>query len=310
MASRWRHRSAAASAIVLLILGLLAAPLAPRPATAEHSAARPGSPVLLERLPYATDRVLDLYLPPGSSGPRSPGSPAVVLVHGCCGDRSDLGRLAEGIAAAGALVFNADWGGIDADAQFPDAFEDVACAVRFARARAPAVSGASRVPVVLAGWADGALAATVVAAAGDDLDNDRCRYASLSPRPDAVVGIAGFYGWPLPVPAEYDTARAEEFFGGSPDSAPAAWARATPYASVATAPPTVLLVGTTDVLAADARRYAAALRQARRTVRLVQIPPHGDQTLLSPRTAEGRTVVAEILATTARAANAPSGDHG
>lgn len=310
MADRWVRPSAAASVVFLLVSWALLGVPARRSIEVGGVAAPPSRPALLERVPYATGRVLDVHLPPGSSGRRQvPGSPVVVLVHGCCGDRSDLGRLAEAISGAGALVFNADWAGIDADARFPGAFEDVACAVRFAHARARDLGG-EPARVVLAGWEDGALAATVVAAAGDGFDDQRCRYPRASPFPDAVVGIAGFYGWPLPVPTEYDTARAEDFFGGSPQSAPTAWERATPYAVVSAAPATVLLVGTTDPLTADARRYAVALQQARRTVRLVEIPPHGDQTLISPRTAEGRTVVAEVLGAACAVPDVPRTDVG
>jgi acetyl esterase/lipase len=218
-------------------------------------------------------------------------------VHGCCGDRSDLGRLAEALAAAGALVLNADWAGIDARARLPDAYEEVACTVRFARARA-ATFGGDPGRVVLAVWSDGALAPAVVAVGGDTFDAGRCAYPDMSAQPDAIVGIAGFYGWPLPVPTWYVTARAEAYLGGTPASAPWAWARATPYGwSVnGDAPPAVLLVGTTDPLVEDARRYAAVQRASGRSVLLRELAPAGDQTLLSPRTREGRTVVAEVLA--------------
>src|SRR3954447_23650587 len=151
MTTRWTRRSAAAG-VLLLVAGVLGDPLTPPSADVGGSAAPPGRVELLERVPYADGRVLDVYLPPGSSAGRpAAGSPAVVLVHGCCGDRSDLGRLAEGVSAAGALVFNAGWAGIDADARFPGAYEDVACAVRFAHARARALGGGPA-PVVLAGW--------------------------------------------------------------------------------------------------------------------------------------------------------------
>jgi acetyl esterase/lipase len=246
----------------------------------------------VEAVPYADGAVLDVHRP---SRPSDGPAPVVVLVHGCCGDRADLGKLAEALAAAGLLTFNADWAGIDADARFPGAYEEVACAVRFARARAASFGGDPE-RVVLAGWSDGALAATVVGQTGDSFASARCREPDASARPDAVVGIAGFYGWPLPVPGRYVTPRAETFFGGSPSTVPDAWALATPYSSIASAarPTTVLLVGTTDPLLADARRYAAALIDAGRAVRLLAIPPGGDQVLISPRTTEGRTVVGEI----------------
>jgi acetyl esterase/lipase len=251
---------------------------------------------LSEAIPYARGAVLDVHRPP-SDGARGAARPPVVLVHGCCGDRSGLGRLAEALAAAGALVLNADWAGIDADARFPAAYEEVACAVRFARARAAALGG-DPARVLLAGWSDGALPAMVVATGGDTFDATRCVQPEGSARPDAVVGIAGFYGWSLPVPARYVTPRAEAFFGGPPSSAAEAWARATPYGWPVDEdePPALLLVGVTDPLIHDARRYASAQRAAGRPVRLLEFTEAGDQSLLSPRTREGRTVVAEVLA--------------
>jgi acetyl esterase/lipase len=272
-----------------------------RAVEASSSQAAPG---LVEAVPYARGAVLDVHRPPPGGVPAGGARPpTVVLVHGCCGDRADLGWLAEALTGAGALVLNADWAGIDADARFPDAYEEVACAVRFARARAGDFGG-DPARVVLAGWSDGALAATVVATGGDTFDAARCVHPDASARPDAVVGIAGFYGWPLPVPARYVTPRAESFLGGTPASAAESWARATPYGwpTGVDEPPAVLLVGTTDPLVDDARRYAAAQRAAGRSVRLLELPQAGDQTLLSPRTREGQTVVAEVMAAGGRSA--------
>ncbi len=246
---------------------------------------------------YASGRSLAVYRP--TATPPTDGDlrrPVVVLVHGCCGDRSDLNRLAEALVAAGSVVLNADWAGMDADARFPGAYADVACAVRFANAHAASLGGGAR-PVVLAGWSDGALAAAVVGAVGARFDSARCRYPHEEPWPDAVVGIAGFYGWPLPVPDRYVTPRGVRFFGSPPRQRPDAWRTATPYAWLTDGRmvPTTLLVGEGDLLLPDARRYAEALRSAARPVRLAVLPYGGDGTLLSPRTSEGRSVVAELL---------------
>jgi len=275
----------------------------PADARAEESTAAPAPVRLLEGLPYVSGAALDVHRPPAAQNTAGSAPPTVVLVHGCCGDRSDLGKLAEALAAAGAMVLNTDWAGFDADARFPEAYEDVACAVRFAHERAAGLGGDPG-RVVLVGWSDGALVASVVAAGGDTFDARRCRHPDASARPDAVVGIAGFYGWPVPVPPRYVTPRSEAFFGGSPATAAEAWARGTPYSwlRTGTAAPAVLLVGTTDPLVADARRFAAAVERAGGAVRLLELPPAGDQTLLSPRTREGRTVVAEVLGAGVRAA--------
>jgi acetyl esterase/lipase len=152
--------------------------------------------------------------------------------------------------------------------------------------------------VALLGWSDGALVAAAIAGAGDRLGRGRCAEPGPSARPDALVAADGFFGWPLPVPSRYVTARAERFLGGSPARAPRPWRDATPFSWLDAPgwPDQVrLLAGTTDPLAADARRFAAALRRHHRAVRLVLLTPHGDQSLLSPRTEEGRAVVRETL---------------
>ncbi|WP_448609192.1 alpha/beta hydrolase [Geodermatophilus sp. URMC 60] len=270
--------------------GSLSRPDGAGPAAAASPAAPP-----LEQDAHASGAVLDVHRPDGSRATTP--TPVVVLLHGCCGDRADLTKLAEALARAGALVFNADWAGIDADARFPDAYEEAACAVRFARERASGLGGDPH-RVILAGWSDGALVATVLAVAGDTFDPARCRYHAASAVPDAVVGIAGFYGWPVPVPDAYVTPRAERFFGGPPDALPQSWTWATPYAWLDGVPtlPAVLLAGIEDPLVDDARRYADELTRHGRPVRLVEVPAAGDQTLISPRTREGRIVVAEVLA--------------
>jgi acetyl esterase/lipase len=286
---RVARRVCAALAVTGLVLGCGGS--LSRPDGAAPAAAAPP----LTQHAHARGVVLDIHRPDGS-GARTP-APVVVLLHGCCGDRADLTKLAEALARAGALVLNADWAGIGADSRFPDAYEEAACAVRFARERADGLGGDPR-RVVLAGWSDGALVAAVLAAAGEWFDPARCRYPAASAVPDAVVGIAGFYGWPVPVPDAFVTPRAERFFGGPPDAVPQAWTWATPYAWLdgASTLPAVLLAGIEDPLLGDAQRYADELTRHGRPVRLVEVPAAGDQTLISPRTREGRIVVAEILA--------------
>jgi acetyl esterase/lipase len=254
--------------------------------------AAPVARIVAEPLTYARHRQLDVY---AGSTPRR-GLPVVVMVHACCGDRADLGKLAEAVAAAGAIVMNVDWAGIKKDAQFPDAYADVACAVRFARARAADFGGDSA-DVTLLGWSDGAMASAVVAAAGDHLDRSQCVYTSASSVPDALIGVAGFYGWTLPVPPVFVNDRARAFLGGTPQQAPRAWHDATPYGWLRSAFPNcvTLVVGVTDPLVENAKSYAAALRGAGHRVRLVVAPSKGDQSMISPRTREGRTTVREAL---------------
>lgn len=288
-----RRRSAAAAAVTGLALALLLAG-STRTDPVHQPAAAP-SLLVGAGVPYATGRVLDVYRPAGRHGPY----PVVVMLHGCCGDRSDLLKLAEATAAAGVLVLNANWAGLNADAAFPAAYQDAACAVRYAR-WAAAGWGGDPSRVTLLGWSDGALVASVLALAGPRFAGHRCRAPALDPRPDALVGVGGYYGWRLPVPRRLVTARTVRFFGGTPETAARSWHDATPYGWLsAPAGPVraTLLVGQQDPLRADAGAFAAALRRAGHRVSLVVVPPAGDQSLISPRTEEGRVTVREIVAT-------------
>jgi len=264
---------------------------------AVHTSASTAPTLLLAAdVPYATGRSLDVYRLPAA--PDHP-LPVVVMLHACCGDRSDLVKLAEATAAAGALVLNADWAGLDADARYPGAYEDAACAVRYARSAA-AHYGGDPARVALLGWSDGALVAAVVALAGPRLHPGRCRARGVGARPDALVGVGGYYGWTLPVPPRLVNARTVRLFGGTPTTASRAWHDATPYAWLRSRigpARTTLLVGATDPLRADAVAFAAAMRRAGHPTAVVVAPPAGDQSMISPRTEEGRTTVREILAT-------------
>jgi acetyl esterase/lipase len=250
--------------------------------------------ITAEAVRYTMGLDQDVYRPT-SAGARLP---VVVMVHGCCGDRADLGSIPAAVAMAGAVVYNADWGGLRRGSRFPSAYAHVGCAVAYARATAPRYGGDSD-RVTLLGWSDGALAAAVVSAGGWRWVDPGCAVPNGRQSPDALVGVAGFYGWPLPVPTEYAGPRAVRFLGGTPASAPKAWTQATPYGWLGSPMPrcVTLLVGRTDPLAADARRYSDALSRWHHQVRLVVVTPAGDQGMLSPRTEEGLTTVHETVST-------------
>jgi acetyl esterase/lipase len=243
---------------------------------------------------YARGQTLDVYKSHATTHMKT--SPVVVQLHGCCGDRTNLSQLAEALTAAGATVFNVDWPGIDADSRYPHAYEAVACAVRFARARA-AGYGADPERLALLGWSDGALAAAVVALHGDTYSSQACVVRDGSAVPDLLVGVAGFYGWQLPVPDEYATERAVRFMGGTPQQAQQAWHDATPYSWIHEEPavPMLLLASVEDPLRYDALAFAAAGKEGGILVRTVSVAPSGDASMISPRTYGGRTTVAETL---------------
>lgn len=215
------------------------------------------------------------------------GLPVAVLLHGCCGDRSDLTLLARAIADTGVVTVNADWGGLSAGG-FPSGVSRAACALVAGR-DAAVEHGGDPSRLVLVGWSDGAMVAALVA-----LGAVGCPGAPAAP-PPALLTIGGWFGWPGPAPVQRD-ARAEAWFGGPQADVPDAWAAGNPYRALGGGRGlrAHLLVGEQDPVAPESERFAAALEAAGAQVRLSVLPYAGDQTLLSARTEEGRTVVRAV----------------
>jgi acetyl esterase/lipase len=171
----------------------------------------------------------------GIARPRSGGPwPVVVVVPG--GPRppdSDqhLGDFAGLVASQGVVVLVANyragpaWGG-----GFPSSYQDMACAVRFARENAAQWGGdGSRVTLVAHSY--GAFVASVLALSVDAFtpNADACLTTTGSPIPDAFVGIAGVYSQ-----EGVSTEFLDAFFGGTKEQQSVAWAAGDPYALVAT----------------------------------------------------------------------------
>lgn len=268
----------------LAVLALLAV-------LAVHALPLPGVEVMRE-LPYTGATTLDVYAPAHGHG-----RPVLVLLHGCCGAKADLSQLAWEAAAGGAVVYNVTWQNMQGGGRFPTAYQQAACAVRFARATATRYGGATG-RVTLLGWSDGAMLAAVVANAGDDFSGE-CLAQGHSALPDAVVGVGGFYGWPARggVDARYITPRTVRFFGGSPARAPAAWAAGNPYTQLGRnrRVGVALIVDANDPLLDDNRRFLAALRAAGHHATLTVVAGGDPLTLISPRTDQGRATLRETL---------------
>jgi acetyl esterase/lipase len=96
--------------------------------------------------------------------------------------------LAESLAESGALVFNATYR--TSNGGYPESFEDVACAVRYAASRAGEFSDAEGALTVVAHSA-GAQLASVIALVGDTFDGD-CPVDG-SALPASFIGLAGPY---------------------------------------------------------------------------------------------------------------------
>jgi acetyl esterase/lipase len=117
--------------------------------------------------------------------------PAVIIVHGVA-DQSMSGfqPLAEAIASEGAVVYNID---VDSTIPWITAIEQVACAVRYARAHGVDFGGGPS-EVLLLGNSTGAAVASVVALGGADFAGP-CAAAGASAEVDAFVGYEGDYDY-------------------------------------------------------------------------------------------------------------------
>ena len=165
--------------------------------------------------------------------PRAAGPwPVVVAVPGgpaAPGIRSGLGEFAQLVAGQGAVVFVADyrespeWGGGS-----PTTYQDIACAIRFARAHAAEYGGDGR-RVTLVAHSLGPFFATTAALSADPFEPapGTCLTTAGATKPDAFIGIAGIYSQ-----AGVTSGFLDSFFGGSQTAAPAAWAAGDPFAVI------------------------------------------------------------------------------
>ena len=220
------------------------------PTAAPTQVALPASPTIyvVSNLPFtksvdcggsSCQVLLDAYVPAGS-GP----FPIAVLIRGGpsgFGGRAYLDPFASELARAGILVFNADYR--DTASQgggYPTAFEDVACAIRFARAEAGTYRGDSG-PVTLVGHSLGGWVGSVVA-----LDSTEFQGGCLANgfgRPDAFVGLAGNYQ----IESGKNASDLSIFFGGSAADTAAARASSNPFSyATGTSIPVWLIAGTAD----------------------------------------------------------------
>jgi acetyl esterase/lipase len=183
---------------------------------------------------------LDVYIPAGP-GP----FPTVVLARGGpsgMGGRSNLDRFAKALASRGLLVFNADYRDVaEEGGGYPNAFQDLSCAVRFARSQASRYHGDAG-PVTLVGHSLGGWVGSVVALDADEFTGG-C-LAGGSGRPDAFVGLAGNYR----LDADEVSSDLNQFFGGSASETAAARNASNPFSYATRSPiPVRLVAGGWDV---------------------------------------------------------------
>ena len=222
--------------------------------------------------------------------PRAAGPwPVVVAVPGgpgAPGTRSYLADFAQLVAGQGAVVFVADyreapeWGGGS-----PTTYQDIACAIRFARAHASEYGGDGK-RVTLVAHSLGPFFATTAALSGDSFEPQpgTCLTKGGSTKPDAYVGIAGIYSQ-----AGVTSGFLDSFFGGSQSQAPAAWAAGDPFAVIrqtgANKIPVRLIHGELDgnVRPQSSRDFELALEAAGFDSQLTVIPQADHGSVLEHR---------------------------
>ena len=222
---------------------------------------------------------LDRYDGVGS-GPH----PALVVIHGGSWRNGDKGEGSTDptvtnriFAGQGITVYDIEYRLVPV-ATFPAQLDDVLCALGHVRAHA-ALDNIDPERVALLGRSAGAHLALVAAyRAGRDPLPDGCS------RPATVRGVISLYGptdlaHDYRVPSDPDlingSAAIADFIGGTPDSAPAAYALATPQRSLdRPVPPTLLIHGLADQIVKpfNSESLAAALSQNGNAVALVELP--------------------------------------
>ena len=182
---------------------------------------------------------VDVYVPSGP-GPYA----TVVLLRGGpggVGGRSYVEEWAYQLAADGLLVYSIDVRDLASEGGgYPQAMQDTACAIRYARATATNYNGDGST-VTLVGHSFGGYIGAIVALNSVEYTGG-CLYGG-SGRPDAFVGLAGCYD----VAGGGNASDFTAFFGGDETATASVRAIATPYAyATGSAIPVQLAAGTAD----------------------------------------------------------------
>ncbi|HUO46529.1 MAG TPA: alpha/beta hydrolase [Acidimicrobiia bacterium] len=216
--------------LTLLVVVLLAAACSSSPADTTTSPTLPSTTTTAPDLTTTTLLALPSLLesttldglPIDIYGPSEVGDwPVVVVLHGggwFGGQPATMAPLAADLASRGMVVFNATYR--TAGGGYPESFEDVACAFRFAVETAPRFTTQSRGPVII-GHSAGAHLGSVVALAGQAFGGE----CSL----DGWVNPAGFVGLAGPYDVTRFTLVLPSYFGTRYEVDPTPWEEGSPF---------------------------------------------------------------------------------
>jgi acetyl esterase/lipase len=233
---------------------------------------------------------LDAYRPPHAArrGPQAdvasrPLSPAVIVIHGGSwsgGVKSDFETYDRWLAAGGRVVFDVEYRLANGAQRFPAQLVDIQCAIAWVKSHAAQYHVDPERLALLGRSAGGQLALLAAYTANEPTP----RPGPCDGRGTGVRAVISFYGptdlaWGYAHPGRpdvIDTPRVfENYLGGSPASAPQAYASASPIEHVsAQSPPTLFLHGGHDQLvrAANVERIMPKLEAAGVAATFVYLP--------------------------------------
>lgn len=176
--------------------------------------------------------------------------PVVVMLHGggwYGGSPASMTPLAEYLAGQGIVVFNSTYR--TSSGGFPESFDDVACAIRYAGSRASELSSAAETVSVVAHSAGAHLAAVVVLAG--DVFGGNCPVDRPVDEPeDQSVAVSRFVGLSGPYDPTLYALVLAQYFGARLEDDPTPWTQGSPYSYLGGNPDLELLIahGASDEL--------------------------------------------------------------
>ncbi len=211
------------------------------------------------------DRCTTDVIVPRGAGPH----PVLVYLHGggwICGSPTTHNRLAHRFAEAGFLVFNVDYR-LAPEHPFPIPLEDCIHAIRWARREAPRWGGDPGRLAVGGDSAGGNLSAAACAALAGDDDQPRCALLIYGVFDFATIGAPGPATASLPgldeaAGRKLVSLMVDSYLGEAPSAAVLADPRVSPLHAADRLPPSHVVVGAMDPLAAQAEALVEALARA------------------------------------------------